>query len=114
MMRRFLCHAGLAFVLVGCAGPARPTVAPSLSSLPDEPEQRQEQLASAAARPGAESGRTSSSQAAQRETVAATLSAFLGMIFSTGGNTFVGVAVPFEENRLLAPRSETTPRERPE
>jgi hypothetical protein len=106
MMMRFLRYAGLALALVGCAGPIRPAVSPALSSLPDEAEER---LASAVARPSPEAGR-SSSEAERAETAAAGLAAFLGMLFSSTENAFVGFAVPIDETRLVAPRPEVTPR----
>lgn len=101
-MDRILRCAGLALVLAGCAGPLRPTVGPTVSSLPDQPETREELLASVAARPGPETGR-SSANAEKVETVGATLAAFMGMLFSSPENTFIGLAIPFEENRLVAP-----------
>ena len=97
MKTHFLRSAGLALALVGCAGPIRPAVGPALSSLPDEPVEREEQLASAAARPSPEAGRASPEDK-RVESAAAGLAGFLGMIFSSNTNAFVGFAVPIEEN----------------
>lgn len=108
MTTQFLRCAGLALLLAGCAGPIRPAVGPALSSLPDEPAEREEHLASAAARRGPETGRTSS-EARQVESAAAGFAAFLGMIFSTTTNAFVGFAVPIDETRV-EPKPEVTPR----
>jgi hypothetical protein len=96
MTTHILRSVGLALALAGCAGPIRPAVGPALSSLPDEPGEREEQLASAAARPSPETGR-SLSEAQRAEGAAAGLAAFLGMIFSSTPNAFVGFAVPIEE-----------------
>jgi hypothetical protein len=96
MTTHILCSVGLALALAGCAGSIRPAASPALSSLPDEPGEREEQLASAAARPSPETGRASS-EARQAESAAAGLAAFLGMIFSSTPNAFVGFAVPIEE-----------------
>jgi hypothetical protein len=112
MTIRFLSCAGLALALLGCAGPIRPAVSPALSSLPDEPEERAEQLASAAARPTPESGRRSSSEVERVETAAAGLAAFLGMLFSKTENAFVGFAVPIDETRLVAPKPQVNSRPR--
>lgn len=101
-MMTFFRSAGLALVVAGCAGTPRPTVVPAVSSLPDEPEEREERLASAAARPSVETG-PASAGVERADTVAATLAAFLGMIFSTTENALVGIVVPIDENRLVAP-----------
>jgi hypothetical protein len=103
MTMRFLRCAGLALALVGCAGPIRPAVSPALSSLPDESEEREERVASAAVRPSPETGR-SSSEGEQVETAAAGLAAFLGMLFSSTENSILGFSVPIEETRLVAPK----------
>ncbi len=96
MTTHLLRSAGLALALVGCAAPIRPAVGPALSSLPDEPVEREEQLASAAARPRPETGRSSPDDE-RVDSAAAGLAAFLGMLFSGTTNAFVGFAVPIEE-----------------
>lgn len=108
MMNRVLRCAGLALALAGCAGPMRPGAGPTVSSLPDDPGKRDRVLQSAEV--PSESRRSGSE--AEPETVAATFAAFLGVFFSAGANAFVGLAVPIDENRLVAPGREATPRPR--
>jgi hypothetical protein len=111
MTTQFLRCAGLALALAGCAGPIRPTVGPTVSSLPDQPERRDQLLASTAVVSTEARGSASKAEPA---TVAATLAAFIGMFFSADANTFVGLAVPIEENTLVTPRHEARPRPRAE
>jgi hypothetical protein len=114
MMSRLLRCAGLALALAGCVGQIRPTIGSALSSLPDEPEKREERLASATAGADVETRRASSAKIKKTETVAVSLAAFLGMLLSTTESALVGFVIPIDENWLVAPKPEVTPRRRAE
>ena len=97
---------------VACAGPIQPMAVPTLSALPDDPQERTNALDSAAARRGPEHMAKPSTRFRQVETAAATAAGILGILLSTSPNVCIGAGVPIDENLIgdpfepLAPRPE--------
>ncbi|MGE0549263.1 MAG: hypothetical protein AB7O24_23265 [Kofleriaceae bacterium] len=83
----------LSVVLVGalgCGSPVRPTVLPTVDSLPDDQQRRDERLESIAVRPGPETRPRLAPKLDAAETVAATAAALLGMAYSRSSNVELG------------------------
>ena len=99
----------IALMLAGCAGPVRPAVTPTLSSLPSDPQERGQVLDSAARRPGPESRKPLAPTQQKIVTAAASAASLLGFLFSTSANTTIGLAAPFEENELAGDSVEPPP-----
>lgn len=98
----------LVLALAACAGPAAPTTMRTLSSLPTDVQRRNDDLASAEARPGAERAKRSPKE--QRvETTAATMAAIVGSWFSKSANVVVGVGAPVDENQLVGVDGQVMP-----
>ncbi len=102
---------GLALGCGGKAGKSEMSAYPSLSSLEDDPIQRNEQLDSANQRPGPEQQANKSEGQLKAETVAATAAAIIGSMFSTSQNAVIGVRSSFEETPLIVvqPSTESAP-----
>jgi hypothetical protein len=98
----------LVLALGACAGSPAPTTMRTLSSLPTDPQRRNDDLESAQARPGPE--RRPRSRKEQRvETTAATMAAIVGSWFSKSANVVVGVGSPVDENRLVGVDGQAAP-----
>lgn len=86
----------LLVLAIGCGSNTRPAVQRSLSSLPDDPIRRNEELESTRARPSAESRKTLTAGEQRAETSAATAAAIVGSLLSTTQNTVIGLGVALD------------------
>jgi hypothetical protein len=98
---------------IACAGPIQPMAAPTLSALPDDPQERTNALDSAAARRGPEHMAKPSKRLRQVETAAATAAGILGILFSESANVCIGAGAPIDENLIGDPLEALAPK-RPE
>jgi hypothetical protein len=97
-----LCAPAL-LALVACGGtdgpssvPIGPSVMTDLGALRPEQDRRNEQLRSAAVRPGPETRKPLPGVLNTVETAAATTAAVLGIFFSKSSNALVGTAIPLD------------------
>jgi hypothetical protein len=98
----------LVLALGACAGSPAPTTMRTLSSLPTDPQRRNDELESAQARPGPERGKRSRTE--QRvETTAATMAALVGSWFSKSANVVIGGGAPVDENQLVGVDGQVAP-----
>ena len=89
-------------LLSGCVS-ARPAVLRDMTSLPDDADKQHAQMESVTARPSADSRKPLSKRARQVETAAATVVAFVGMLYSTSSNVLLGTGGEIEEMLLVDP-----------
>jgi hypothetical protein len=98
----------LVLALGACAGSPAPTTMRTLSSLPTDPQRRNDDLESAQARPGPEH-RPRSRKEQRAVTTAATMAAIVGSWFSKSANVVVGVGSPVDENQLVGVDGQAAP-----
>jgi hypothetical protein len=98
----------LVLALGACAGSPAPTTMRTLSSLPTDPQRRNDDLESAQARPGPEH-RPRSRKEQRAVTTAATMAAIVGSWFSKSANVVVGVGAPVDENQLVGVDGQAMP-----
>src|SRR5262245_1246946 len=99
-----LARRALPLLVSGCVGSASPALMHEMTSLPDErPQQRDERLDSARARPEPETRKRQSKKERQVETAAATLAAITGMLLSSSQNVMIGTSAAVDENLLVDP-----------
>lgn len=95
---------------MACAHSAAPAALLDLSSMPDDPQRREELIESTEVRPGPETRKPLPGKLHSVETGAAMAAAVLGMIFSKTPNVLLGGGAPLDENRLVDPSGGKTTR----